>query len=45
MTPVEVARVNRQTLLLIRRAKMVSGLAIVLSLIALALSIHTVGII
>lgn len=45
MTPVEIARVNRQTLLLIRRAKMISGLSIVISALALALSAHAAGII
>jgi hypothetical protein len=40
MTPTEVARINRQTLRLIRRAKLIAGASIVLSALALALSLH-----
>jgi hypothetical protein len=40
MTPTEVARINRQTLRLIRRAKLISGVSIVLSALALALSLN-----
>jgi hypothetical protein len=43
MTPTEIARVNRQTLNQIRRAKLICGFSIAVSLLALALSTHALG--
>lgn len=39
MTPTEIARINRQTLIAIRRAKMIMGLSIALSVLAVAIAI------